>query len=170
MSSESTGGTSIKLANGPQEYEAFIALACEYIASLGFEVDFQDVEAEMADAAHRYGETGRGAALLVVDETETIVGIAGIRDLGDGVCELKRMYVRPAFRGSGLGKRLCEASIRVARELGYLSMRLDTLERMAAENRLYDSQGFQRIPSYTVNPMPDALFYELELNGTSEQA
>ena len=163
MRSGSTDGITIRLAESPADYQAFTSLAREYIQSLDFKVDFQDVDIEMAEAPRRYGEVGQGAALLVVDQTGEVVGIAALRDLGDKVCELKRMYVKPAHRKGGIGRRLCEESIRVAKCLGYQSMRLDTLTRMTAANRLYESQGFRRIEPYTVNPMPDALFYELNL-------
>ena len=71
-----------------------------------------------------------------------MVGIAALRDLGGGVCELKRMYVRPVHRGSGIGKRLCEDAICVAKSLGFQAMRLDTMKRMTAATRLYESQVF----------------------------
>ncbi len=154
---------SIRLAENPGDYQAFTGLVREYIESLGFEVDFQDVEIEIGEAPVRYGPAGRGAALLVVNQTGSVVGIAAVRDLGDGVCELKRMYVKPDHRQGGMGKRLCEESISVAKGLGYRVMRLDTLKRMTAARRLYESRGFRPIPSYTVNPLSDALFYELDL-------
>ena len=153
----------IRHAESPGDYQAFTILAREYIDSLGFKVDFQDVDLEMAEAQLRYGVSGVGAALLVVDQTGAVVGIAALRDLGDGVCEMKRMYVQLSYREGGIGKRLCEELISIAKRLGYQSMRLDTLKRMTAANRLYESQGFRRIPPYTINPMPDALFYELDL-------
>ena len=160
-------GNDIRLAESPGDYQAFTDLVHEYIDSLGFKVDFQDVEIEIGEAPARYGPAGRGAALLVVNQTGLVVGIAAVRDLGDGVCELKRMYVKPEHRQSGIGKRLCEESIGVAKGLGYRAMRLDTLKRMTAATRLYESLGFRPIPPYTVNPLPDALFYELDLEVTS---
>ena len=163
MRNESADGINIRLAESPGDYQSFTSLAHEYILSLGFEVDFHDIALEMAEAQRRYGEAGGGAALLVVDKTGAAIGIAAIRDLSEKVCELKRMYVKPAYRAGGIGKRLCEESIRVARRLGYQSMRLDTLGRLTAANRLYQSQGFRRIAPYTANPMPDALFYEIDV-------
>ena len=157
------GGVSIRLAESSDDYQAFTEVVREYIVPLGFEVDFQDVDVEIAEAQRRYGESRRGAALLVVAQSGEVVGIAAVRDLGAGACELKRMYVRPAYRNGGVGKRLCEESVSLARRLGYHVMRLDTLERLAAAKRLYESQGFRRIAPYTNNPMPDALFYELDL-------
>jgi len=160
-------GFNIRLAESSADYQAFVDLAREYIESLGFEVDFQDVDKEIAEAESRYGVSGQGAALLIVNQTGAVVGVAALHDLGDGICELKRMYVRPAHRGHSLGRRLCEESIRVARRLGYCAMRLDTLKRMTAARSLYESQGFRPIPPYTINPLPDALFYELDLRQTS---
>ncbi len=117
------GGVGIRLAGSVDDYRAFTEVVREYIVSLGFEVDFQDVDIEIAEAQRRYGEPRRGAALLVVALTGEVVGIAAVRDLGAGVCELKRMYVRPAYRNGGVGKRLCEESVAVAKRLGYRAMR-----------------------------------------------
>ncbi|MDE2817087.1 MAG: GNAT family N-acetyltransferase [Chloroflexota bacterium] len=155
---------SIRRAESHDDYRAFTDLACEYLDSLGFEVDFQDVDREMAEAQRRYGEAGRGAALLVVNRAGEVVGIAALRDLGAGACELKRMYVKPTHRGSGIGRSLCETAICVAQRLGYQTMRLDTMRRMTAATRLYESLGFRRIQPYTLNPLPDAQFYERELD------
>ena len=154
---------SIRRAESHDDYRAFTNLAREYLDSLGFEVDFQDVDREMAEAQRRYGESGRGAALLVVDRAGEVVGIAALRDLGLGVCELKRMYVKPSHRGSGIGRSLCEAAICVAQRLDFHAMRLDTMQRMTAATRLYESLGFRRIQPYTINPLPDAQFYERDL-------
>lgn len=167
LNSPPTDGINIRLAESPEDYQAFVDLAREYIDSLGFQVDFQDVGQEIAEAEHRYGESGRGAALLVVSHTGAAVGITALHDLGDEVCELKRMYLKPAYRGGGVGKKLLEESISVAKGLGYRAMRLDTLKRMTAARSLYESQGFRPIPPYTINPMPDALFYELDLKSAA---
>ena len=159
-----TSGFDIRLAESQDDYRAFTEIAREYIVSLDFEIGFQDVDLEMAEARRRYGESGGGAALLAVAETGEIIGVAALRDLGEGVCELKRMYVRPAYRNLGAGTRLCEESVAIAKRFGYRAMRLDTLERLAAAKRLYEAQGFRRIDPYTSNPLPDALFYELDLD------
>ena len=154
----------IRLAESGEDYRTFTSLVREYIRSLGFEVGWQDVDIEVAEAQYRYGKAGRGAALLVTTLSGGVVGIAAVRDLGDQVCELKRMYVRPPFRKTGIGKRLCDESISMAKRLGYCAIRLDTLDSLTAAKRLYEQRGFRRIPPYTVNPMPDALFYELSLD------
>ena len=164
MHNRDADGYSIRRAESPDDYRAFTELAREYLDSLGFDVDFQDVDREMAEAQRRYGEAARGAALLVLDRAGAVVGIAALRDLGNGACELKRMYVKPCHRGSGIGRRLCETAICVAERLGYQVMRLDTMQRMAAATRLYESLGFRRIRPYTINPLPDARFYERKLD------
>ena len=86
-----------------------------------------------------------------------------MRPLGDSACEMKRLYVRPSARGSGAGRALVEASIARARELGYATMRLDTLPRMDAARALYLSLGFRQIERYNENPIEGVLFYELPL-------
>ena len=159
-----TSGFDIRLAESQDDYRAFTEIAREYIVSLGFDIGFQDVDLEMAEARRRYGKSGGGAALLAVAEAGEIIGAAALRDLGEGVCELKRMYVRTDHRNRGAGTRLCEESVAIAKRLGYRAMRLDTLERLAAAKRLYEAQGFRRIEPYTSNPLPDALFYELDLD------
>ena len=159
-----TSGFDIRLAESQDDYRAFIEIAREYIDSLDFEIGFQDVDIEMAEARRRYGKSDRGAALLAVAETGEVIGAAALLDLGEGVCELERMYVRPAHRNRGAGTRLCEESVAIAKRFGYRAMRLDTLERLAAAKRLYEAQGFRRIDPYTSNPLPDALFYELDLD------
>ena len=164
MSNGTIDRVDIRLAESLEDYCNFTCVVREYIDSLGFEVGWQDIDLEIAEAQHRYGELGRGAALLVVTPAEAVVEIAALRDLGDQACELKRMYVRPSHRRSGIGSRLCDEAVSIARRLGYRAIRLDTLDSLTAAKRLYESQGFRRIPPYTVNPMLDSLLYELSLD------
>lgn len=129
----------------------------DYFASLGPEGWFIDPDAELAELPGGY------QAILLAREGEEIVGCVALRPLEDGACEMKRLYVRPTGRGSGAGRALVEASIARARELGYATMRLDTLPTMNAARSLYLSLGFRPVDRYNDNPIEGVLFFELEL-------
>ena len=129
----------------------------EYFAWLGPDGWFLDPETELAALPGGYD------AILVARDGEQIAGCVALRPLDDSVCELKRLYVRPSARGSGTGRALVKASIARARELGYASLRLDTLPRMDAARALYLSLGFRPIERYNDNPIAGVLFFELEL-------
>jgi ribosomal protein S18 acetylase RimI-like enzyme len=129
----------------------------EYFAWLGEDGCVPDPEAELAALPGGYD------AMLVVRDGEEIAGCVALRSLGEGACEMKRLYVRPSARGSGTGRALVEASISRARELGYTAMRLDTLARMDAARALYLSLGFRRIERYNENPIEGVLFFQLRL-------
>jgi putative acetyltransferase len=129
----------------------------EYAAWLGPQGWFADLEGELAALPGGY------EALLVARIDREIVGCIALRRLPDGECEMKRLYVRPAARGSGTGRALVEASIARARELGHGLMRLDTLPSMDTARALYLSLGFRPIGKYNENPTEGALFFELTL-------
>ena len=133
------------------------ALFAEYAASLPFALDFQGFERELADLPGAYGPP-RGALLLA-----RAAGCVGLRPLDETTCEMKRLYVRPSARGSGLGRRLAVAIVAEGRGLGYAHMRLDTVPEMDAAQSLYEQLGFREIPPYRDNPIPGARFLELEL-------
>jgi GNAT superfamily N-acetyltransferase len=136
----------------------------EYAASLDFGLEFQDFEAELAGLPGRYAPPG--GCLLVAEAGGGPVrfgGCVALRDLSDGVCEMKRLFVRPWFRGQRVGRRLAETVVARARSLGYARMRLDTIDTMVRATGLYLSLGFSPIPAYCANPVPGARFYELRL-------
>jgi GNAT superfamily N-acetyltransferase len=142
---------------GPEDAEAVRALFREYWAWLGPQAWFTDLDAELAELPGGY------EALLVARLDGEAVGCVALKPLPGGACEMKRLYVRPAARGSGAGRALVEASITRARELGHAAIRLDTLPTMDAAHVLYASLGFRPIERYNDNPIEGVLFFELEL-------
>lgn len=137
----------------------------QYAASLDFDLCFQDFEAELRRFPGEYAPpSGR---LFLAQVGLRAIGCVGLRPLGAGLCELKRLYVQPAGRGRQAGRRLTEAAIAAARHIGYAAMRLDTLPSMAAANELYRALGFQTVAPYRHNPIPGAVFMQLDLTGTS---
>ena len=134
----------------------------EYADSLGFDLGFQGFDDELAGLPGRYAEPG--GRMLLASHLGVVVGCVGMRSLEPGICEMKRLYVRPAARGLGAGRALAEAVIGTARGEGYERMRLDTIGvQMAAAVALYLQLGFVDIPPYTDNPIPGARYLELRL-------
>ncbi|MGO9560945.1 MAG: GNAT family N-acetyltransferase [Acidimicrobiales bacterium] len=149
------------------EFADLGVLIREYVASLPFTLDFQDFEGELAELREIFAPPG-GAAFLAYDDLAP-VGCVGVRRWSDGVAELKRMYVRPQGRGRGLGRGLCVASISAARDLGYSSIRLDTVAELTVAGEIYTSLGFVLIPPYRENPLASARYYELRLEPDEDE-
>jgi ribosomal protein S18 acetylase RimI-like enzyme len=132
----------------------------DYADALGISLDFQDFEAELAGLPGDYAPP-RGRLLLAWQADEA-VGCVALRPLEQGICEMKRLYVSPAARATGLGRRLAHRICDEARAAGYDRMRLDTLSTMTPARRLYEALGFRPIPPYYFNPIPGAVYLELD--------
>lgn len=132
-----------------------------YQASLNFDLCFQNFDEELAELPGDYAPP-EGRLLLAVVKLD-IVGCVGLRKLSEGICEMKRLYVKPEFRGLGIGRSLSIAIIEEARKIGYAVMRLDTVPWMREAISLYRSLGFKEIESYTNNPIEGAMYMELKL-------
>jgi ribosomal protein S18 acetylase RimI-like enzyme len=136
-------------------------LFLEYSEWLGVDLCFQGFADELASLPGSY-EQPRGALFLCMRGKES-AGCVAVRPLVDDICEMKRLWVRPRFRGRTLGMRLASAAIDAAHRLGYRSMRLDTLDWMHDAIRLYRSLGFHEIPPYYDNPLPGVVYLEKPL-------
>lgn len=146
-----------------RDMDAVRELFREYQAWLGLDLCFQSFEEELATLPGRYARpSGR---LLLAEAEGRLAGAVALRALGeDGVCEMKRLFVREWAKGRGIGRALVERVVAEAREAGYRAMRLDTLRgRMPQANHLYDALGFREIPAYYENPEPNVRYLERKL-------
>jgi ribosomal protein S18 acetylase RimI-like enzyme len=150
----------------PAEIEATRTLFKEYGASLGFSLCFQSFDQELASLPGDYAPP-RGRLLIAhwfEGNDNHLAGCIALHPLDDATCEMKRLYVRPAFRGKRIGQKLAEAVVEEARKIGYRHMRLDTVPSvMSTAVDLYRDMGFREIPAYRVNPIPGAIYMELAL-------
>ena len=157
----------VKMLNFVQaDFPAQVAQARElflkYAQSLGFSLCFQNFDKELAGLPGDYAPPeGR---LLLAEYEGQIAGCVALHGLEPGICEMKRLYLRPQFRGKGLGRALTERIIAEARQIGYQRMRLDTIEPVMKDAvAMYRKLGFNEIAPYCANPMAGTLYMELEL-------
>lgn len=145
--------------------DATRALFREYADGLGVDLCFQGFEAELAALPGDYAPPQGGLLLAWVDGA--LAGCGAFRPLPDvdyaNACEMKRLYVRPAFRRFGLGRLLAQALIDAALQAGYSAMLLDTLDDMEAARGLYATLGFEEVPPYYFNPIPGAHYLKVDL-------
>ena len=151
----------IRPARAPEDLTIARALFEEYAASLGFDLSFQDFGRELDGLPGEYAPPG--GVILLACEGDLVSGCVALRPMGKGVCEMKRLFVHPGFRGRALGRGLAEAAIADAVGKGYRRMRLDTVPAMTEAIALYRSLGFRPIEPYRANPIPGALFFEKDL-------
>jgi putative acetyltransferase len=147
-----------KTAESGQDFEHGRELFLEYARSLPIDLAFQNFSKELETMRDQYNKPW--GALLLAYADEALAGCAGIRKLNGETAELKRMYVRPEYRGLKLGKELLTRALQTAKDLGYHSIRLDTLSSMTKARKLYESFGFQTIAAYYPNPFEDTIYME----------
>jgi putative acetyltransferase len=149
----------------PAEFESLRKILREYAHGLGVDLCFQDFDQELASLPGEYVPP-RGALLLAMVDGE-VAGCCALRAIDNAdypnACEMKRLYVRHAFRGRGLGRQLAEAAMDAARQGGYSCVLLDTLNDMEAARALYGDLGFHEIPPYYHNPIPGAHYLKADL-------
>ena len=155
----------IRHAEGDRDICAVRELFNEYQQWLGVDLCFQGFSEELKGLPGAYNAP-EGCLLLACDG-EQYTGVIGIRRLetesGDNVCEMKRLYVRPPWRGKGIGRVLSESALSWSKDAGYVRICLDTLESLSEARALYVSQGFRQIDSYYHNPLEAPLYMERDL-------
>jgi len=145
----------------PEQLDEIHKLFREYEAWLGFDLQFQDFEKEVSSLPGKYA-LPRGTILMALFD-ENVAGCIALRPINITICEMKRFFVRPQFRGKGIGKRLSELIVEKAREFGYKKMRLDTHNSFHTAIGIYKKLGFKETIPYYHNPMTDVSYWELNL-------
>ncbi|RDB04922.1 GNAT family N-acetyltransferase [Runella aurantiaca] len=151
------------VARTSEHYAAAVMLFKEYALGLGIDLKFQKFDDELQILSTMYGPPK--GELWLVHANEQFVGCAALRQLDKHTCELKRMFIQPAFRGLHLGEQLMEVAIDTAYKLGYTSIKLDSLRRLEPAVKLYLRYGFTEIHPYNFNPEEDVVYFEKKLLG-----
>ena len=151
----------ISPARTAEEIASIGELFREYAASIGVDLEYQGFSSELAGLPGQYAPPS--GDLLIARVNGAAAGCVALRGLDQSTLEMKRLYVRPSSRGTGLGKLLVEAAISIARQNGYAELRLDTLASMASAQKLYGALGFVEIPPYGKAFLPGTRFYSLQL-------
>jgi putative acetyltransferase len=167
-SRDTTPGFALSQAESPAQIAQVRELFLEYAKSLGFSLCFQSFDQELAGLPGDYSPPdGR---LLLAEYEGQLAGCVALHKISADICEMKRLYLRPAFRGKGLGRILAERILRDARELGYQRLRLDTVEPVMKDAvAMYRRLGFKEIEPYRANPMAGTLYMELDLTGNASR-
>lgn len=151
----------VRPARFPEDAQAVVEIFREYVLSPSVDLGFQGFEEEFAHLPGQYAPPDGGLLLAWLDER--VVGCAAFRRVNAFTCEMKRVYVRPAARGTGLGRRLVERVLRDAREAGYARICLDVLPEFVAAQRLYADLGFEPAPAVAFNPVAGTQFLGMDL-------
>ncbi|GED69280.1 acetyltransferase CD1211 [Brevibacillus reuszeri] len=152
---------SIGRVTGENQYQQVRELFTEYVDSLGIDLSFQNIETELQSLPGEYAEP-EGCILLATYEEQT-AGCVALRKIDEDVCEMKRLYVKPNYKGKGIGRELASSIIEEAKKRGYSYIRLDTLPTMGQAISLYSSLGFYEIEPYRFNPIQGTKYLELGL-------
>jgi putative acetyltransferase len=153
--------TTLIRALSDEEFAIARTLIVEYADQLGTDLCFQGFARELETLEQMYGPPH--GCLLLARRDEQYAGCVGVRQAGPGSCEMKRLYLREAARGAGVGRRLAQAAIDAGRGMGYERMLLDTLGTMIAARQLYAALGFKEIPAYYDNPIQGVTYMALDL-------
>jgi len=149
-------------ARWPADRATVESLFREYVSSLAEDISFQNVDDELSRLPGKYARPG--GVVLIAWDGDKAAGAVAYRMVEPGVCEMKRLYVRPALRGRDIGRELANELIEDARARGYRTMLLDTLASMSKARTLYRDLGFVPVAPYYDNPLPGTLYMALELS------
>ncbi len=152
-------------AYSAEKIEMIRELFTEYVSFLNVDLDFQGFNSELKNLPGRYAPPE--GALFIAMENDYPTGCCALKKItvnNEICCEMKRLYVRPDARGNGTGKKLALIVIEKAVKLGYKTMYLDTLERLETAVRMYSTMGFEKTEPYYSNPIPDAVYWKLDLS------
>lgn len=147
----------IEVATSTRDIAAVEQIFRAFVAFLPINLGFQDIEGEFARFPNDF------VHLLLAKQGDQPIGAVALKDHGDGVCEMKRLYVLPEGQGSGAGRRLCERLVTEAKAMGYQTMLLDSLRRLEAAVALYRKLGFEEIEPYNFNPEDDVIYMSRSL-------
>ena len=149
-------------ANSQEDLDATQKIFIEYQQFLGIDLCFQDFEKELKNLDKIYAAP-QGCIILAKTPQNEVIGCVALKPIGDGVCEMKRLYVQSTYRGYALGKRLVQELLHFARKANYHTMKLDTLTSLNEAITLYRNFGFIETTPYVFNPLTNVLYFELNL-------
>lgn len=151
----------INSCTSPEDFEIAKSITNDYMKWLDMDLSFQSTDNEFQIFDKMYGKPE--GCFIYAKIGDYIVGGVGTRKIGEGICEMKRLFVYNEFQGMGIGKLLSDKIIDISREFGYVKMRLDTVKRLEKAISLYEKSGFYEIPAYYANPDPTVKYFELKL-------